>query len=137
LESEDGLNIFHFDENYEENEKKYQEIREEILGEDVVDVLEGRAEAGGGEEGEEEGEEGAANGEAVTSAQGNEGAIHDVTEQDLINLRRTIYLTIMSSVDFNECAHKLLKIKLQPGQVHRTTTITTTTAHSLVVEFCF
>lgn len=42
--------------------------------------------------------------------------IDDQTETNLINLRRTIYLTIMSSVDFEEAGHKLLKIKLEPGQ---------------------
>ena len=42
--------------------------------------------------------------------------IRDKTETNLINLRRTIYLTIMSSVDFEEAGHKLLKIKLEPGQ---------------------
>ena len=41
--------------------------------------------------------------------------IEDATEVDLINLRRTIYLTIMSSLDFEECAHKLLKIDIPEG----------------------
>jgi pre-mRNA-splicing factor CWC22 len=42
--------------------------------------------------------------------------IQDMTEQDLINLRRTIYLVIMSSVDFQECCHKLLKLNIREGQ---------------------
>ena len=33
-----------------------------------------------------------------------------------MNLRRTIYLTIMSSMDFEEAGHKLMKIGVQPGQ---------------------
>jgi pre-mRNA-splicing factor CWC22 len=33
-----------------------------------------------------------------------------------VNLRRTIYLVIMSSVDFEECAHKLLKLNIRAGQ---------------------
>ena len=40
----------------------------------------------------------------------------DNTETNLINLRRTIYLTIMSSMDFEEAGHKLMKIELAPGQ---------------------
>ena len=40
----------------------------------------------------------------------------DMTENDLINLRRTIYLVIMSCIDFEECCHKLLKLNLRPGQ---------------------
>ena len=39
-----------------------------------------------------------------------------MTQTDTINLRRTIYLTIMSSMDFEEAGHKLLKIPLSPGQ---------------------
>jgi pre-mRNA-splicing factor CWC22 len=42
--------------------------------------------------------------------------IRDRTETNLVNLRRTIYLTIMSSVNFEEAGHKLMKIKLEPGQ---------------------
>ena len=34
----------------------------------------------------------------------------------MINLRRIIYLTIMSSMDFEEAGHKLTKIPLAPGQ---------------------
>ncbi|KAL6972927.1 isocitrate dehydrogenase (NADP(+)) [Sarracenia purpurea var. burkii] len=39
--------------------------------------------------------------------------IKDETETNLVNLRRTIYLTIMSSVEPKEAGHKLLKIKLE------------------------
>ncbi len=42
--------------------------------------------------------------------------ITDMTEQDLVNLRRTIYLTIMSSAAIDECAHKLTKLKIRAGQ---------------------
>lgn len=42
--------------------------------------------------------------------------IIDSTETNLIALRRTIYLTIHSSLDFEECAHKLMKMELKPGQ---------------------
>ena len=43
--------------------------------------------------------------------------IQDATGTDVVNLRRTIYLTIMSSLDFEEAGHKLMKIQLAPGQV--------------------
>lgn len=42
--------------------------------------------------------------------------MQDSTETNLINLRRTIYLTIMSGLTFEETGHKLMKIELQPGQ---------------------
>lgn len=37
--------------------------------------------------------------------------IEDRTETNLVALRRTIYLAIQSSLDFEECAHKLLKME--------------------------
>ena len=42
--------------------------------------------------------------------------IRDDTETNLLNLRRTIYLTIQSSANFEEAGHKLLKIQLKEGQ---------------------
>ena len=42
--------------------------------------------------------------------------IIDQTETNLVTLRRTIYLTIQSSVGAEECAHKLLRMNLRPGQ---------------------
>lgn len=44
------------------------------------------------------------------------GMIIDNTETNLVALRRTIYLTIHSSLDYEECAHKLMKMELKPGQ---------------------
>ena len=38
-----------------------------------------------------------------------------MTEQDLINLRKTIYLAIQSTVNFEECAHKILKMNIAKG----------------------
>ena len=45
-----------------------------------------------------------------------EGDIVDETETNLIALRRIIYLTVQSSLDHNECAHKMMKMQLKPGQ---------------------
>lgn len=42
--------------------------------------------------------------------------IIDETETNLVGLRRTIYLTLQSSLDYEEAAHKLLKLQLKPGQ---------------------
>ena len=39
-----------------------------------------------------------------------------MTEADLVHLRRTIYLTIMSSAAFEECAHKLASIDIPEGK---------------------
>jgi len=42
--------------------------------------------------------------------------IHDMSEKDLINLRRAIYLTIMSSAIFEEYSHKLSKLDVPDGK---------------------
>ena len=39
--------------------------------------------------------------------------IKDKTETELINLRRQIYITIMSSVSDDECVHKFFKLKIE------------------------
>ncbi|CDO65657.1 cell cycle control protein, putative [Plasmodium reichenowi] len=41
--------------------------------------------------------------------------IHDMTEQYLINLRKNVYLSIMSSLSYEECVHKLLKLNIKKG----------------------
>ncbi|CAN4093801.1 unnamed protein product [Withania somnifera] len=94
IDPEIALDIFKLDPNFLENERKYEELKKAILGEE--------SEEEGDSDSEEEDEE--------------QMKIKDETETNLINLRRTIYLTIMSSVDFEEAGHKLLKIKLEPGQ---------------------
>lgn len=47
---------------------------------------------------------------------GANNVIIDNTETNLVAFRRTVYLTINSSLDYEECAHKLLKMQLKPGQ---------------------
>ena len=52
LDVEEGLNIFKYDEHYLENEEKYKEIKNEILGENGVEDESG--DEGGSDESEEE-----------------------------------------------------------------------------------
>ncbi|KAL0894402.1 hypothetical protein ABMA27_013018 [Loxostege sticticalis] len=104
-DSQDILNVFKFDEKYEENEQKYKTLSKEILGSDAESGEEDGSEESGSEESEEEAE-----GEQKGMT------IIDNTETNLVALRRTIYLTINSSLDFEECAHKLMKMQLKPGQ---------------------
>jgi pre-mRNA-splicing factor CWC22 len=41
--------------------------------------------------------------------------IEDRTETNLVNLRRTIYLTIMNALNYEEAVHKLLKVQIKEG----------------------
>lgn len=120
------LDVFHYDAEWEENEKQYEEIKKEILGDDAAgeekEINEDEDDEEGGEAGGAGAGKKAAAPEDVTAIGGQDvsgGAlanVNDQTDADIINLRRQIYLTIMSSVDFEECAHKLMKFTMKPAQ---------------------
>ena len=77
--------MFKVDPNFLANEARYDEIKREILGDS-----DDEDEESGSDNDESEDEEDEAAPEKV--------GITDMTETNLINLRRTIYLTIMNSV---------------------------------------
>jgi pre-mRNA-splicing factor CWC22 len=100
-DTQDGLNIFKFDAEWQEHEDAYKKLKAEILGEGSdYDSDDGSGDSSDEEEAEEE----------------RQMEIKDQSNTDLVNLRRTIYLTIMSSIDFEECCHKLMKVSLPPGK---------------------
>ncbi|XP_036342266.1 pre-mRNA-splicing factor CWC22 homolog [Rhagoletis pomonella] len=106
--------VFKFDEQYETNEDKYKGLSKEILESEASGSDPGsgsgsgsESESGDSSDSEQKGQDG----DQVTT-----GDIIDNTETNIIALRRTIYLTINSSLDYEECAHKLMKMQLKPGQ---------------------
>ncbi|KAE9984578.1 pre-mRNA-splicing factor cwc22 [Venturia inaequalis] len=104
IEVQDSLNIFKFDAEYEGNEQAYQKLKAEILGE---------ADDSEEEDDEDESDDSEDDEEAQKEKQLE---IKDQTNTDLVNLRRSIYLTIKSSGLFEEAVHKLMKINLPAGQ---------------------
>ncbi|XP_021813949.1 pre-mRNA-splicing factor CWC22 homolog [Prunus avium] len=110
IDPEITLDIFKPDPDFLENEKRYEELKKTILGEESEDE-EGSDAVSDGEDDDEDDDD-----EESEEEDEQQMQIRDETETNLVNLRRTIYLTIMSSVDFEEAGHKLLKIKLEPGQ---------------------
>ncbi|XP_047980440.1 pre-mRNA-splicing factor CWC22 homolog [Salvia hispanica] len=110
INAENTLDIFRPDPQFVENEKKYEDLKKQILGEDSDEEadsdLASDSDSGDNDDDEDDDDE----------EDEEQMKIKDETETNLVNLRRTIYLTIMSSVDFEEAGHKLLKIKLEPGQ---------------------
>lgn len=100
IDTQDGLNIFKYDEHWEEHQEAYARLKAEILGE-------------GSEDEDDEDDEDVSSDEE--SDEEKKMDIKDQSNTDLVNLRRTIYLTIMSSIDFEECCHKLMKVSLPPG----------------------
>jgi pre-mRNA-splicing factor CWC22 len=115
IDVQDGLNIFKFDANWEENEEEYKRTKGEILGEesDEEDGDEDDSDDSDGDEGKE---------------QEKALEIKDQSNADLIALRKTIYLTIMSSIDPEECCHKLMKVNLPAGFEHE--------LPSMIIECC-
>ncbi|KAB5570394.1 hypothetical protein GE09DRAFT_1271376 [Coniochaeta sp. 2T2.1] len=114
IDGQDTLNIFKFDPNWEENEEAYKRLKAEILGE------------GSDDDDEEDDDEEESSDEEDEEVKALE--IKDQSNADLVNLRRTIYLTIMSSADPEESTHKLMKLRLPPGQEHELV--------SMIVECC-
>ncbi|BES93579.1 MA3 [Nesidiocoris tenuis] len=104
---QDILNVFKMDNDYTSNEEKYKSLRSEILNTD--DDSDGDSGEGSDDDSDDDSEEGEEGDEKKVT-------IVDQTETNLVALRKTIYLTIQSSLDFEECAHKLLKMDVKPGQ---------------------
>jgi pre-mRNA-splicing factor CWC22 len=96
----ENFNIFNFDENFEESERQYEAIRKEILGDSDEESSEGE---------EEEAQDAA--GQVVPSG----GLVVDKTSFDTVTFKKQVFLTVMSSLDFEECAHKLLKAGVPPN----------------------
>jgi len=109
IKGEEALNIFKTQppEEYAADEAKWKHIAGEILGLDE----DGADSDDSSEDSEDGGDE-----PAATGPGGATTVIHDFTEQDLVNLRRNIYLVIMSSLHFEECVHKILKLNIGEGQ---------------------
>ncbi|ESQ27134.1 hypothetical protein EUTSA_v10018086mg [Eutrema salsugineum] len=107
INPETSLDVFKPDPDFLENEKKYEALKKELLGEEESEDEDGSDASSEDNDEEEDGSD---------EEDEEQMRIRDETETNLVNLRRTIYLTIMSSVDFEEAGHKLLKIKLEPGQ---------------------
>ncbi|GJQ09802.1 hypothetical protein GpartN1_g1593.t1 [Galdieria partita] len=127
LELDTSDDVFHFDPEYDENEMRYAEIREEILGKEEEDEEE--------EEEDEEDEEGK---DATTEAEENDRTtdeattvIHQGTDMELIQFRRSVYLTIMSSLSFEEGAHKLVKLMNEGNNQQRQYELC-----SMIIECC-
>lgn len=95
-----GVDVFKFDPDFEQHENEYKKLKAEILGE---------ADGSGEENGDEYESDSS---EDAGAKEEKELEIKDQTNTNLVTLRRQIYLTIMSSVDFEEACHKLMKIQI-------------------------
>lgn len=111
LNPQTALDVFKEDPEFKQHEEEYAAIKKEILGDDEEES-EGEEGSGDDDSEEESDEEGGGGGGGGAVG----GLIQDETGTDLVNLRRTIYLTIMSALDFEEAGHKLTKLGIPKGQ---------------------
>ena len=109
LDPEATLDVFHVDPQFVEHEEQWASLKREILGEEEGDD-------DGDGDGDDEEDDDDDDDEETEEQRIEKQEIQDQTETDLVNLRRTIYLTIQSSMQSDEAAHKLLKLQTQPGQ---------------------
>lgn len=112
LKGEEVLNVFKFDPDYEANEEKYTEIKQEILGNDEEKDESDNDSVDSESEDEEESNPISATQNSTTEPI----VIKDMTNVELVTLRKTIYLTIMSSMSVDEAAHKLFKVVVPEGK---------------------
>eukprot|EP00357_Protocruzia_adherens_P001393 CAMPEP_0115004928 /NCGR_PEP_ID=MMETSP0216-20121206/19549_1 /TAXON_ID=223996 /ORGANISM="Protocruzia adherens, Strain Boccale" /LENGTH=935 /DNA_ID=CAMNT_0002371119 /DNA_START=97 /DNA_END=2905 /DNA_ORIENTATION=- len=110
VKGEDNLNFFKHDPEFEQHEKEWDEIKKEILGEDSDD--ENDDDDGDDEDDDEDSDDS----DEEEDDDKNREKIVDLTEQDLIDMKKDIYLVIQSSLDHNDCCHKLLKMNFPEGQ---------------------
>jgi pre-mRNA-splicing factor CWC22 len=107
IEAETELDVFSYDPIHEEHEKQYESYKKEILAIEQDDETENKI--------TDEKNKAYIRGD-IENQNKEISNVKDMTETDVVNLRRVIYLTIMSSLDFEEAGHKLLKIVINPGQ---------------------
>jgi len=107
LDPEVLLDVFEPSPSFAQDEAAYEDLKRTILG-------------SAGDENLDQDQDQDQCSDDDDEASGDESAeteltIRDDTDTDLINLRRTIYLTLMSSVGSEEAGHKLLSV-VRPGQ---------------------
>ncbi len=115
-DAEDKLNVFQFDPNFQENEAKYEVIKRGIIGNGSSDES-GESGSDSDDEDSDDDDDDEAGVDPGPTGTTNSTVIIDNTETNMIAFRKTVYLTIQSSLDFEECAHKLLKLNVNEAQV--------------------
>lgn len=117
IQGDDQLDVFQYDKNYKEHNEKYNLLKKEILGSDEESEKHSEAEENDNSDFSSDNEEGEANDqEDYDDENGHEESrkltvqIKDLTEQELTNFQKNVYLTVMSSMSPEEATHKLLRL---------------------------
>ncbi|KAK1939739.1 MIF4G/MA3 domains containing protein [Babesia divergens] len=122
ITADEMLNVFKpvDPEVYSLEEAKWTRIRNQLMGlatsdDEAAEGAESDSSADSEVEGEDSGAENEGDSGSTQASKGQTTVIRDSTSQDLVNLRKTVYLCIMSSLNYEECVHKLLKLNIKEG----------------------
>ena len=113
VNGEDILNVYRHDPEYEATEEKYKEIKASILNgssDEESGDSEGGGDASSGSDTSDEGDD-----KEKEDSENKKMDILDQTEGNMLIFRRTVYLTLKSSLTVDEAAHKLMKGEIKPG----------------------
>ena len=123
-DAEKMLNIFHYDPEWDQHEQDYQEIKREILGEDDDDDDDDNDDQDDSDSNSDSDDENKNDSDNTDSSDSDSDTdsdedddedededveIADLTNENVMNLRRRIYLTMVSSLTAEEMAHKIMK----------------------------
>ncbi|KAL6453946.1 CWC22 Pre-mRNA-splicing factor CWC22 [Candida maltosa Xu316] len=106
--ADDHLNVYRFDEKYNDNENAYNELKQEILGD-----------ADNNEE------------KLIVDEVKKDTKVTDMGQTELLQYQKTVYLTIMSSMSSDEAVHKLLKLSFDKSRKNDTETLA-----DMVIKCC-
>ncbi|CAF3494792.1 unnamed protein product, partial [Rotaria sp. Silwood2] len=107
-EPEPILDVFKYDEKYEEHEEQYNIIREMFFHKSSDDENKFNSSVSN--------DEGDGKKDNIDEEEKKQQTIIDETETNLVIFRRTIYPIIQSNINAEECANELLKMNLRPEQ---------------------
>lgn len=117
-------NNFQYDANFDENDLKYETIKRDILGIEAdspltPSSLEVPAGPGTGDNVSPQPEAGSmvAASSKLDNNDNGKDKVTDMTEAELVDFRRSVYLTINSGISYEEWAHKLVNLmRKHPGR---------------------
>lgn len=110
VQGDDQLDVFQYDKDYKQHNEKYNLLRKEILGSDVESEPEEKTGDNSDFSSDNEEDEEGDDEEETEDSKRLTVQIKDLTEQELTNYQKNVYLTVMSSMSPEEATHKLLRL---------------------------
>jgi pre-mRNA-splicing factor CWC22 len=107
IKGEEVTNVFHAQspEDWERDNKAWEKLSAKLLGKESDDD----------DDDDDDDSDSSSDSDGAPAVEQKTTEIKDNTAQDLVNLRRNIYLVIQSSLGFEECVHKILKLQMNEG----------------------